>query len=436
MSLLVVGHEPLGERMAGTSIRNWELARAVSSHLPVTIAAPGDPEVRSADFRVVGYEPGGLDEEVRKHDVVVVSGFLLEREPGLAKARHLVVDLYDPFPLENLHMHGEASLPDRMRIDAYDRSVLSRLIRSADMFMCASERQRDFWAGWLTSQGRVNPRVHDADPGLGGLLRVVPFGIPEHPPTPGIPRFRGVFPAIDDRSLLALWGGGTWNWFDPLTLIRAVAALESRLPQFRLVFPALQSPSPEVPRMPMAEQAQALARDLGVLGRGVIFGTDWVPYADRGQMLLEADLGVSLHRDDVETRYSFRTRVLDYLWAGLPVLTTAGDSMADLVMAHDLGEVVGYGDVNSVVRALLRLADPDRRASCSERVRALAPSFNWAEVVRPLVDYCLDPRPAPDRGVLVDALPIRRRSALRVLREDGLTTLARKAVRGVLKARR
>ncbi|MGH7876986.1 MAG: glycosyltransferase, partial [Candidatus Dormibacteraceae bacterium] len=181
---------------------------------------------------------------------------------------------------------------------------------------------------------------------------------------------------------------------------------------------------------------QALARDLGVLGRGVIFGTDWVPYADRGQMLLEADLGVSLHRDDVETRYSFRTRVLDYLWAGLPVLTTAGDSMADLVMAHDLGEVVGYGDVNSVVRALLRLADPDRRASCSERVRALAPSFNWAEVVRPLVDYCLDPRPAPDRGVLVDALPIRRRSALRVLREDGLTTLARKAVRGVLKARR
>jgi hypothetical protein len=39
-------------------------------------------------------------------------------------------------------------------------------------------------------------------------------------------------------------------------------------------------------------------------------------------LLREADIGVSLHREDVETRYSFRTRVLDYLWAGLPIITT------------------------------------------------------------------------------------------------------------------
>ena len=41
--------------------------------------------------------------------------------------------------------------------------------------------------------------------------------------------------------------------------------------------------------------------------------------------LLEADIGVSTHVDHVETAFSFRTRILDYLWAVPPVVTTTGD---------------------------------------------------------------------------------------------------------------
>jgi hypothetical protein len=35
---------------------------------------------------------------------------------------------------------------------------------------------------------------------------------------------------------------------------------------------------------------------------------------------------VSTHYEHVETTFAFRTRILDYLWAGLPVVATGGDA--------------------------------------------------------------------------------------------------------------
>ena len=60
------------------------------------------------------------------------------------------------------------------------------------------------------------------------------------------------------------------------------------------------------------------------LDKSVIFG-DWAPYDLREAYLLEADVALTAARDLAETRLSFRTRVLDYLWAGLPVVATDGD---------------------------------------------------------------------------------------------------------------
>src|SRR5262245_59799715 len=116
--------------MSGPSIRNWELARALSVHHRVTLAAPGVPKRTSDTFEVRGYKASSLPELVVTHQVVQVSGYLLERHPVLAKAGHLVVDLYDPFPLENLHLHKTAPIADQHRIAASDRAVLTRLIQA------------------------------------------------------------------------------------------------------------------------------------------------------------------------------------------------------------------------------------------------------------------------------------------------------------------
>src|SRR5690242_21510423 len=49
--------------------------------------------------------------------------------------------------------------------------------------------------------------------------------------------------------------------------------------------------------------------------------------------------------DNVETHFAFRTRVRDYIWAGLPMILTKGDSFASLVETQQLGRTVAERDV-------------------------------------------------------------------------------------------
>jgi hypothetical protein len=186
----------------------------------------------------------------------------------------------------------------------------------------------------------------------------------------------------------------------------------------------------------MEQSARALSDSLGLTGSRVFFGSGWIPYERRGSAFLEADVGVSLHRDDIETRFSFRTRVLDYLWAGLPVLATEGDSMAELVRAEDLGAVVGYRDVEGVVAALTMLArDGERRAACAGRSAAVAQRFRWSVVSEPLMEYCDHPTTALDRGLR----PSSRRDAGLLARDPtigGPAELGRLAGRTIATLRR
>ena len=137
--------------------------------------------------------------------------------------------------------------------------------------------------------------------------------------------------------------------------------------------------------MAMAGEAIALAEELGLRDRVVFFNFGWVPYAERGRYLLEADVAVSAHFDDIETRFAFRTRFLDCLWAGLPVVTTRGDTLGELIVADGGGIAVDVGDVDGWVEALETLLDD---APTQERARraaaAMRPSFEWPLVVAPL----------------------------------------------------
>jgi hypothetical protein len=148
--------------------------------------------------------------------------------------------------------------------------------------------------------------------------------------------------------------------------------------------------------MAMGPRAVALADDLGVHGRTVHFNDGWVPYDERMGYLLEADVGVSTHFRHVETAYAFRTRMLDYIWAGLPILCTEGDTLADLVAARDLGEVVPPEDPAAIAEAIRWLRDDGRRATCSANLRELAADLTWERVLEPVVGFLGDARHAAD----------------------------------------
>ena len=318
----------------------------------------------------------------------------------------IVVDLYCPFTIEHLEQtRGRAAAGDSALDDeaASFLGVLNAQIDQGDFFICASEVQRDFWIGALHSRGRINPRTYAADPTLRRLIDVVPFGLPDDdfdrtaaalPPV-----LKGVRPGIAATDTVLLWGGSLLDWQDPVTLIEAVAALAPRRPEIKLVFMGTKHPNPLVKPMRAVAASRERAEALGVLDRHVFFN-DWVPYAERARYLAEADLGVSTHREHLETHFAFRTRMLDYVWARLPIVCTDGDIFARLVRSEGLGATVPPGDAAALAEAIDRLlGDADARASARTALGRLGGELHWSRVVAPLARFLEAPSSAADHAV-------------------------------------
>ncbi len=131
----------------------------------------------------------------------------------------------------------------------------------------------------------------------------------------------------------------------------------------------------------------------------MFFNDTWVEYDQRQNYLLEADAGVSTHKLHVETTFSFRTRILDYLWAGLPMVVTEGDGFADLVAAEKLGVVVPARDPAALAAALVRvLYDEPFIERVRKNVARVRKRFTWERVLAPVTKFVAKPVHAPDRA--------------------------------------
>ncbi len=390
--VLVVSNDHVGTAMAGPGIRSYRFALELARDGDVTLVAPFETDLVDERIAIVHdnpWDPARMSALVRDYDLVVAQRLPVPTMHALARSRTRVVyDLYAPVTLEQLALDArESRTPIRDSMARLNYLTQEVVLATGNAFVCASEKQRDFWLGALANGGRLDSKLYKQDPSLRSLIDVVPFGIDPEPPRAG-PAMRGVIPGIGSGDRILLWPGGIWNWFDPLTVIHAVGELSSRRADLRLFFLGVRHPSPVVPGMPhaaMAEAAVALADELDLRDRVVFFNFGWVPYAERGRYFLEADLAVSAHFDDIETRFSFRTRLLDCLWAGLPVLTTRGDTLGDMVVAGGAGQAVEFGDVQGWVEALEAMLDD---AAALQRAREatglLRSSFEWSGVVEPL----------------------------------------------------
>ncbi len=79
--------------------------------------------------------------------------------------------------------------------------------------------------------------------------------------------------------------------------------------------------------------------------------------------------------------------MLDYFWAGLPVIATRGDVLADLVEADGLGATAPAADDEALAGAMVSLlGDPPPSMQPLRAFAAMAPALRWSRVVEPLLD--------------------------------------------------
>lgn len=406
-SLLILSHDVVGNQMAGPGIRYYHLARVLARHLPVTLAAPAHrtQEANSAldlpGVTLATYQPHAwetLAPLLGQATVCLLPGDLVARFRQFAEIETaLVIDGYDPVISEWLAVYAHQPLDELYAPWQHRFAQQSAAYALGDFFICASERQRDWWLGQLEASGRINPATYQADPTLRQLIDVVPYGLPDDPPVATRPLIKGVWHGIAPTDKVVLWGGGLWPWLDPITAIRAIHQVAATRPEIKLIFPGTRHPNPDVATMPTRlEEARQLAEVLGLIDTNVFFG-DWVAYADWPNVLMESDVALTLHLDSIETRLAFRSRVLEYIWAGLPVVATMGDATSDLLARYGLGIQVAPDDAHAVAAAIVALVDeaPTARAEAFAHARA---ELNWERAAAPLAAFCLAPRRAPDRA--------------------------------------
>jgi glycosyltransferase involved in cell wall biosynthesis len=403
--LLIIADDEIGPVMAGPGIRFRMFADLLSTVAEVTVAVPHEVNWQPEDWRLVPYSRYGteLEQLIEDTEIILCKSFSQFFFPQIVRDdRILICDLYDPFMFENLEASAGHAGDDGAYTYQFNLDLIKDQIRRGDFFICANERQRDLWMGMLSTLGRINHVTYAEDKTMRALIDIVPFGLPTAPPEHEKPVIKGVWPGIAATDRVLLWGGGVWKWLDPETPLRAMALLADEHPDIKFCFmgrkrPAASWYAPAEGFSQLDDAVELLAKELGVLGRNVFFNDHWVPANMRGAYLLEADAGIIAHPLGLETHYSARTRAIDYLWAGLPIITTTGDTVAEWVERYDIGAVVPPHDPEAFARAVLDvLAQP--KQAFAERMAPLASSLTWERAVEPLLRFCANPRPAPDRG--------------------------------------
>jgi glycosyltransferase involved in cell wall biosynthesis len=375
----------VGDGLAGPAIRALESARVLAETCDVQIGVRDATALISAPCPVRRLSHAVVRDLIAGSDAIVLQGPVSDWYPEiLASDVPIAVDLYDPMNLEALESrYADELVP-------YTTQLLRAQVARGDFFFCASERQRDYWIGMLAGAGRVTSAAYRADPDLRQLVDVVPFGIPNEPPRRTAPGVRGVVEGIGGDDPLLIWNGGLWGWFEPELFIRAIDIARAQIPNIRGYFMGVRDPRVEGLSRE-TESAIALAERLGLRDTHVFFN-DWTPYDTRQNVYLEATAAVSFHRAHLETRFSFRTRILDCIWSSLPIVCSRGDVLADLVRNEALGITVAPGEIDAAAEAIVRIvADDALRSTSQDNLTALAHRHTWNTALVPLVDWLARP---------------------------------------------
>ncbi len=412
---LLISSDLIDHRMAGQGIRCLELAQALAQHIPVRLAVPERCDITIPNVEVVLYQYGNaesLERACEGASAVFAEPFILHAYPTILNGElPLVIDLYNPFVLEHLAVHRELPLNEQLTHFYENVELCNAVCARGDFFTCATGRQRDWWLGVLQANGRINPLTTANDPHLRRLIDVVAYGVIEVTSQgDGTDSTTRNLPGIAAEDKIILWGGGLWNWLDPLTLIRALPAVLEAEPHVKLLFPGTRHPNTTiVPDMAMRQAAEQLAEELGLRDTHVIFGA-WVPYEQWGTYLSNADVAVSFHQESPETRFAaLRSRIFGYLGARVPMVVQAGDRASEIVQEYGLGEVVPPNDPHAAAEALIRVLKTGK-AAYRQNFTPLLATLTWDDVATPLTAFARNPQRAADKVLRRSTHPIQNQS--------------------------
>ncbi len=396
----IFGHEPVTGKLGGLGIRQLEIARTLAKQFEVRLMTAYEPEGHLEKFPIkkIRYQDiGSVKQHIKWADIVFASQpayFVTQLTTEMKKPLALDLCPITYFEeIERLQSSGKTE-PEKYLHLAELTSYTLRQIAAADFFICASDRERDYYIGILTIVGKLLPDNYKNNRTFENIISVAPYGLPKRKPRTGKNLLKGKLPGIEKKDFIILWGGSIWDWFDCLTPIRAMARLKKTCPRAKLVFMGTTHPATDSPPS-QYQKAVNLAKKRKILNKNVFFLSDWIPFREREYYLTESDIGITTFEDTIENRFAFRIRLMDYLWAGLPIVTNPGNVLSDLIEKEEIGTIVPFGDDKILAKKIESFVkQPLKIKKLSKNITAVKKRFYWDETLKPLTRFIEKPSKA------------------------------------------
>lgn len=306
------------------------------------------------------------------------------RVTRLSTDRPIWMDVYgDRLAEAQVAEYTQGSSRGRRNTFRYLRMILSQ----GDVYSTCGTPQKHALVGQLAMAARLNRHT------LGYEF--------VHPILPGAPRrlaAEGEGLSLRDDLVRAdgfvvLWCGGYNVWTDVDVLFQALDAAMSAEPRVEFVSVGGKSGHAE---------NDAYDRLLGMIDgsahRQRYHMLGWRPVSEVPIYYRGADVGISLDAFHYETLLGTRTRLVEMMGYGLPVITTLGCELSDIIRDQELGLTFSIGDADGLCEQILRLAgSPARTQALAERAqRYAAEELSFAETTRQFREWAVQPYHAPD----------------------------------------
>lgn len=379
----------LSEMTFGPAIRLFQIAKVLArkGH-DVTIAEKKRLKEEVIDLvKFVPYNQELLNSVSKDYDVAITD--LWSNENSFLhslKDIPLIVDVSAPIIIEHALFFDDSEKQARHFTDDIVYP-LTRIFTYGDVFLCANEKQRIYYAGILSIFGRINPCNADAS-----QLMILPTGLSqeEFVSKPGMLSGK----IVPKNKKIILWPGGIFPWFDALSPIKAMQVLSKKYPYLVMVFAGSINPrAPKSLTNKNFKKARKLAEELGLLNKNVFF-IEWLPYKERAGLYTDSEFAVITSKCSLESELANRTRVLECLWGRLPVIYNGNDELSKLITDYSLGKIIHDSSPNKLAETISKFVEDDNALS---KIRLNLKRFTksnlrWEDIIEPLDTFCKNPR--------------------------------------------
>jgi glycosyltransferase involved in cell wall biosynthesis len=354
--------------------QRFSLALEKAGYLADTFEATGSRSDTDRLRRLLRARPG-LDA------MVALSPFPAETAVMSGVELPLWIDMNGMHPAE-VQLAGGDYARHRIHL-ARMLSLEATLLMRGDRFSTPSRRQRLAVLAELLLLGRLDA----------ASLAVEPVSAIPNCVLPSTAIVTGREGSSDTPGFTIISTGSFNTWFDHRILFRAIETAMEADPAIRFV--AAGGPIPHSPGS-WEEFGELVSRSRH---RERFSMRGWLVPADLERLYADADVAVYADMHCPETELGARTRVLDWIARGIPVVCTRGSEISVDVADEGMGLVVPQGDPEALSAAILSLrADPGMAGAIRERQEVWGRGKGaMSEVFKPLLEWAACPQKLPTR---------------------------------------